>query len=636
MMSRTFGTLFKIVLVFAATSPFLFSELCGSNITSRTAGVAVTMAVMWTLELVPLAVTALLPVISFPLLGIMSGKEVSALYMNDILMVVFGSSLFGCAIEAYNLHKFIALTILSKIGVRAKPLLLAFMCVAALISMWLSNTATAVLLMPMATATTSMLDGKDDSSEERKEVEHKDSTSERTSGVSPFHVATSNASHESPPNRSSSSSFSVTTEGTVGGSSDMVAYHNFRKALVISIGYATTLGGMSTTIGTGTNLTFVGIYTSLFPEAPPITFATWILYGFPLSVILVLGTWALLVLRFIGFSSNDPFRHVQQADTIFVEQINKLGPLDRNQKVVMCIFLLLILTWFTRDFGFAPGWSSWFKEPGFITDGTVCVGLAFLFFILPHQPPTRAKAGLSSKRRGVRRYENKDAYQSLSDANEDTSSSASSAMETEESPSDLLESESSLLSLPAAAGELQAQPPGEQPKTMLGKQALQSAPWGTLLLLGGAFALAAGFESSGLTECVAQSLEFLDMLPWVFVLVFICVTASMISELNSNVATNTIMQPIVKAIALQIEINPLALMIPVTLACSCSTMLPISTPPNSISYQTGYYTTRDMLKAGVWVKIFGLTTIIFTFLTFGVKVFGINLGGPMPSWALAD
>ena len=137
-----------------------------------------------------------------------------------------------------------------------------------------------------------------------------------------------------------------------------------------------------------------------------------------------------------------------------------------------------------------------------------------------------------------------------------------------------------------------------------------AAPWPTLLLLGGAFALASGFQDSGLTECLADSLEFLESLSWGFVLLVTCLVASLLSEFTSNVATNTILLPIVKAIALSMDVNPLLMMIPVTLSCSCSFMLPISTPPNSISYSTGYFSTWEMIWPGCCTKLVSLVLIL--------------------------
>eukprot|EP00457_Paulinella_chromatophora_P003059 gb/GEZN01003064.1/.p1 GENE.gb/GEZN01003064.1/~~gb/GEZN01003064.1/.p1 ORF type:complete len:684 (+),score=80.20 gb/GEZN01003064.1/:117-2168(+) len=665
-----YHNLLKICLVFVATSPFLFIRLCGSQVTAKCGGVAVCMGLLWAFELAPLSVTALFPVIAFPFLGIMSGGQVSRLYMNDTLMIVFGSSLFGAAIQAYHLHKFIALFILSRIGVQAKSLLLAFMCVAGLLSMWLTNTATAVLLMPMATATMAMLEQAQlppefDPRDSEVLIESQNPVEEEAifSDPAPDVTALTDSSvyqNLSPLNVTRGESQFPGVTVTKENQPARKDYLNFCKALVIAIGYSCTWGGTATTVGTGTNLAFLGIYSNLYPNGPAITFTRWLLFGLPFATSLIVGTWVLLIIQFIGIgrSAQDPFRHFCRTADFFQKQADLFGPLDRNQKLVMFNFVLLIVLWVTRDFGFAPGWASWFKRPDYITDGTVCITLAFLFFIFPKQPPSSSSASSplssstssSSKKTAVQMATNPTGpsgynpfaegkvskknnpdnplYQSLAeDMYADEEADRAGEFVAVETP----EISRSFVEKTDGSGLPKENDADRPDRAMLGKEVINDAPWGTLLLLGGAFALAAGCESSGLTLCIADSLEFLDYVPFVIVLIFLVTMASMLSEFTSNVATNTILQPIIKAIAVQIKVNPLALMIPVTMACSCSTMLPISTPPNSISYGTGYFTTWEMMKAGAWVKLFALSLLVVSFLSLGLVAFDITL--TLPDWA---
>lgn len=656
-------TLVKIVLTWTLTSPFLITQLCGSNVTSKCAGVAVCMALMWALELAPLSVTALTPLIAFPLLGIQSGKTVSREYMNDTLMVVFGSALFGAAIEAYDLHRMFALWILSHVGLKSRQILLAFMVAAALISMWLSNTATAVLLMPMAVQTLDFLDPASRAAAQlRDKRDSPDENSHR-------HDDDDDDDHTSEDDGNDEQHKNTTAEKTIPTLSTRAAFIRYRKALVIAVGYACTLGGMATTIGTGTNLTLIGILPSLFADPPTPSFTTWMLFGLPLSICLILATWVVLVRRSIGLfsSSKDPLDHLQGSDYYFTAEYDKLGPMTMNQKLVLCNFSALIVLWFTRDFGFAPGWSNAFNEPSYVTDGTVCIGLAFLFFIVPkkEQPnfqvkpyPTsrlkknRKKVGLpsSSSMPAIAVSGSLLAYHSFEDDADEYDAppdslelAQTSVVRSDEKISPTANTIATLPSVTpsssssSSSDEILVQVPTDaaKPDALLDKKAIQKAPWGTLLLLGGAFALASGFESSGLTECVADSLEFLESASWVLVIVIICIVASILSEFTSNVATNTILLPIIKAIAISMGINPMAMMIPVTLACSCSFMLPISTPPNSISYATGYYTTWEMIQTGLVIKIICLTIIISMFLTLGLLVFGIDVQ-PLPAWALEE
>ena len=118
----------------------------------RTAAVAICMGVWWIGEAVPLAVTALLPLVLFPLLGISSGKTIASAYINSTIFLFLGGFLLALAMERWDLHRRIALRIITLFGDRPPLLLLGFMLAAAVLSMWISNTATAVMLLPMVLA----------------------------------------------------------------------------------------------------------------------------------------------------------------------------------------------------------------------------------------------------------------------------------------------------------------------------------------------------------------------------------------------------------------------------------------------------------------------------------------------------
>ena len=112
-------------------------------------GITILIALWWVTEIIPLAITSLLPVVLFPLFGIMDGKEVSAVYFNDVIFLFMGGFLMALAIQKWNLHKRIALWILKKVGVSPARILFGFMLATTFISMWISNTATTMLMVPI-------------------------------------------------------------------------------------------------------------------------------------------------------------------------------------------------------------------------------------------------------------------------------------------------------------------------------------------------------------------------------------------------------------------------------------------------------------------------------------------------------
>ncbi len=196
-----------ILLVFTDLQP-------GSPMVTRCAAVAVWMATWWITEAIPIAATALLPVALFPLLGIMSGKATAATYFNNVILLFIGGFIIALAMERWDLHRRIALRIILLIGISPHRIILGFMAATFFLSMWISNTATTMMMVPMAMAII---------------VKMKDS-------FGPEKV------------------------------------HRIAIGLLIAVAYAASIGGTATLIGTPPNLAFARIYAITFPEAPEVSF----------------------------------------------------------------------------------------------------------------------------------------------------------------------------------------------------------------------------------------------------------------------------------------------------------------------------------------------------------------------------
>lgn len=296
--------------------------------------IALLMAVWWITEIVPLAITSLLPVALFPLFGIMDGKAVSATYFNDVIFLFMGGFLVALAMERWNLHKRIALSILAFTGVSPARILLGFMASSFFLSMWISNTATVMMMLPIVMSIIGQLDSYMNSRNSTK----------------------------------------------------------YSAGLLLGIAYSASIGGMATLVGTPPNLSLSRIYTIYFPQLPEISFSGWIIFALPVSLILFGITWVYL---FLSFRPKKGEWIDIDRDT-FHNQLKEMGKTGFEEKVVFVTFALLALLWiFRADLTIGttviPGWSSIFPIASFINDGTVAIFMALILFIIPSRSEKGAK-----------------------------------------------------------------------------------------------------------------------------------------------------------------------------------------------------------------------------------------------------
>ncbi len=142
----------------------------------------------------------------------------------------------------------------------------------------------------------------------------------------------------------------------------------------------------------------------------------------------------------------------------------------------------------------------------------------------------------------------------------------------------------------------------------------ENIPWGILILFGGGLALAGGFQKTGLAVWIGTQFTLLNEVPfWIFLL-FIITAVNFLTEITSNVATASMLLPILAAVAISLGVHPYGLMVGAALAASCAFMLPVATPPNAVVFGSGYLTIPDMMKAGLWMNI--LSIILLTLVTY--------------------
>lgn len=304
----------------------IFFDLDPENpLVGRTAAVAVLMAVWWITEAIPIAATALIPIVLFPVLGIMEGKAVAPIYFNDVIFLFIGGFIIALAMQKWNLHRRIALRIILLIGISPRKVILGFMLATAFLSMWISNTATTMMMVPIAMAVLIRME----------------------------------------------ENFGVERVG------------KFSIGLLISIAYAASIGGIGTLIGTPPNLVFVRILKITFPDAPEISFAGWMLFGVPFALVFLIITWRFLVQMFV------PSKETFRADpAVFKDEYRKLGRMKFEETIILISFLVLALLWiFRKNIPIGsftiPGWTNIMPNPSFIDDGTIAVMVALLLFLIP-------------------------------------------------------------------------------------------------------------------------------------------------------------------------------------------------------------------------------------------------------------
>ncbi|NXT30962.1 S13A2 protein, partial [Pelecanoides urinatrix] len=555
--------------------------------------IIIVMALFWCTEALPLAVTALFPVLLFPLMNIMDSTTVCREYLKDSNMLFIGGLLMAIAIENWHLHKRVALRVLLITGVRPALLLMGFMTVTAFLSMWISNTATTAMMVPIAQAVLEQLHKSEMESsavgqaseninkafelqEESTKPDSSEKTEEKASVTLLFLSWDLGNSHV------------LTVEEDKKRNEDLLEekHKKFCKGMSLSICYSASIGGIATLTGTTPNLVLQGQVDELFPDnGNIINFASWFSFAFPTMIVLLVLTWTWLQILYLGFNFQKNFgcaanasakAKEQQAYDIIKEETKKLGSMKFAEIAVLFLFILLVLLWFTRDPGFIPGWATLLfnkNNASYVTDATVAIFISVLLFIIP--------SDISSNNRDKQQTGNK--------------------------------------------AKIQAPPP-----LLDWKVVHQKMPWNIVLLLGGGFALAKGSEESGLSSWLGTKLTPLQEIPHPAIAFLLCLLVATFTECTSNVATTTLFLPILASMAEAICLNPLYVMLPCTLSASLAFMLPVATPPNAIVFSYGQLKVIDMAKAGFVLNMLGVLTITLAINTWGSSLFQLQT---FPSWA---
>ena len=417
------------------------------------------MLVWWVAEAVPLGVTSVLPLVLFPVLGVTDVASAAAPYGSKYVFLFLGGFLIALALEQWNLHRRFALRILVAAGGNPRRLLGGFMIATAGLSMWISNTATTLMMLPIALSVLSKI----------------------------------NLQH----------------------------HPRFPMALLLGTAYAANLGGIATLMGTPPNVAMAGLVEEHIGVTVPLL--EWTLMALPFSVVMLVLVHVLLtrVLCPVGKAE------LQGGVVNLRQELDSLGAWTLAEKRVAWIFGSTAFLWVCRRFIVA--------NTGMALDDTaVAMAAGVMLFLIPSGQPQSAR-------------------------------------------------------------------------TLLIWEDTRRLPWDILLLFGGGLTLAGQLSEAGVLLAVADGLSALpSMSPPVLVAGFI-LASLFLTEIMSNLALTVVMVPVVAQVAVSWGMDPLLLVVPVTMASSCAFMLPMATPPNAIVFGSGQLSMSNMVRVGLVLNVVAAT-----------------------------
>ena len=458
-MSRRFNIILGPSLFFIFY--FLIHPFDGMNSQSHAIFCSVLwIATWWITEAIPIPVTSLLPLVLFPLTGGLDLKLTASSYGDKIIYFYMAGFFLAIAMEKWNLHKRIALNIINVVGYNKKSMVLGFMIATAFLSMWLSNTSTSIMMLPIGIAIISQVSFKKN-----------------------------------------------------------ILNSNFGKVLMLGIAYSASIGGFATIYGTPPNLILLSNIEEYFNLS--IDFFSWFIMAFPLSCILLFICWYYLVNFSFDLSSLS-----NVSKKTISSKLKELGKIKYEEKAVLLIFIVFILGLLSKQFisEFIPQ----------IDDTIIAISIAIFLFLIKSSD---GENNLIEWSDGVK------------------------------------------------------------------------LPWGIILLFGGGLSIATAMKSSGLALWIGELAYNIDSLDLILIVVIIVMIVNFLTEITSNLATVSMLLPILASISISLGIHPYIIMVSATIAASCAFMLPVATPPNAVVFGSGYLKMSDMVKTGLVMNVISIVIV---------------------------
>jgi len=544
----------------------------------------ITMACFWIFEVLPISVTALLPYILFPSLGLMSSSAVAAKYMSNTNLLLVGGFMVAIAIEETGLHKRIALGALKIVGSNPRCLMFGFIMVTWFLSMCIANTSTAALMIPIALSVLEELHEGEQTA--RKTVPDDDSFIAINDQVELAAGEVKQPGTDSRHDQETSFEHNMDAleekielerqrkmTGVSAKSSKKAARSPIDVGLLLCVPFACSIGGTGTLTGTDLNLYLQGFHQNQFREYNngnqtwvndgadgymDITYTNWAQFALLPSFLILLLAYVWMQAFYVGFNPTKWFgcftEKNEGAKRVIDNAFRQLGSMKQGEYIALFSFVMVVMLWVFRDPSEdLKGWKYLFPEEQWMTDGMSVVFVAIFLFVLPKEPMKKNEPAIP----------------------------------------------------------------------ILNWQVVQlRSSWGVLILIGGGYAIADASDASGFSDWVADGLATVvtGWEPWTICL--LCSTmAALFTEITSNSASCALFVPLLNKLALRICVHPLYLTLPATIACSLSFMLPVATPPNAIAFGTGRLLTTDTLSAGAMPKLIGITMVNIFIASFGPLVY---------------
>jgi len=455
------------VAIFLAIIPDLFKLNNDLSYDARiTLRMVIFMISLWLTEGIPISVTALIPIIISPFFFEIESNVIIKNYASPVVFLLLGGFILAQGFEKSNLHQRIALKTLIIFGKTKEKILISVILSTAFFSMWLSNTATCLLMLPIIK---NIIDN----------------------------------------NFYSDSDF------------------QFSKILILSIAYASSIGGIATPIGTIPNAILIGYLKE--NNNIDIDFVEWFKYAFPLVLILLILLFLFLRSRFV-----DNKRILK--NKFLLNKYKSLGSFSYKEKTTIFILLVTLSLWIFKN-----NINEIFRIN--LTDPAIAIFGSFLFFIIPFK----------------------------------------------------------------------------KNESILDSNWFAKIPWNILILFGGGLSMANLIVSSGLANEISDNLNIIKSFKIFFVIIFIALITSLMTEFTSNTATTFLLLPILSIFAINNSLDVLTITLPFVFAASCAFMMPIATPPNAIIYSSNKFNISFMVSNGFFINIICVLVI-------SIYVFYFNIG----------
>ncbi|XP_077870238.1 Na(+)/citrate cotransporter-like [Saccoglossus kowalevskii] len=574
----------KYKLILAFTIPLTLSPILvffNDSEPAKCTYVLLLMAFYWVFLPIPVCITGLIPLVMFPVMGIVSMEDVCKTFMTESVILLISAIIVSSAVERYNLHRRLALRTLLFAGSEPKRLLLSLMITAAFLSMWIMNMAVYAMLFPIVQVLVEELENKLArttgmvNSAYEQELHKNGKVTRDENALEMSAVIEENCTGMDEQQQKTSHPGDVTRNDTKGPSRLMMCFN-------LGLVQALIIGGVGTLVGTFLPLVLVqNLETYYGPSAKP-NFGEWMVYAIPTQIVCLALAWTWLstffldlgqsiLLCFSGRSNCLKKKQTVEGDIVAVlrKQYDELGAIKWSEVVVIFIFVVLIVMWLFEDPQFVTGWRSWFK-PGFVKSSTFTVAVTILCFIIPNKRP----------------------------------------------------------SLPRCTHDI------EKFEPLLDWQYVVSrVPWDIVFFAGGGVSLTVGIKESGLDLLVADKLDFLNSWdPWIVLLITTAIGALLTEFLSGPVYVGLIL-PIVYVTAHMKGIHPYYFAIPITQASNLSFCLPAAHPLNAMLVSFKVVTVPTMAKVGVMLNFLCLIITNISMNTFGWKFFDIDT---VPAWAVID